>query len=93
MGRNVVDWAAVEHDLTMGNALEASKHHQAGSLAGSGRAEHGHELSPADIEVEVFDDKLNTVIALLDTVETNMEIICFHGIFGPIFSKRQHPRR
>ena len=61
-----------DEDRPRGWGLEAGKHHQAGGLAGSGRAEKREELALRDREVEVAYDLGLPVEALRDPVEPHM---------------------
>ncbi|MNP28786.1 hypothetical protein D3C76_1217780 [compost metagenome] len=69
--RHVVDRAPGQLDLAGRRGLEACQHHQAGGLAGAGRAEQGQEFAFANIQIEVFDDQRFAVIALLHTAKAH----------------------
>ena len=66
---DVVDWPSVEKDLAVRRGLEPREHHQTGGFSRSRRAEHRKKLALWHAEVQVFDDEILAVIALLDTLE------------------------
>src|SRR5690606_31114543 len=76
--RQFVQGATIEQNLAGGRSFEPGQHHQAGGLAGPGRAEQGQELALADIQVEILDDQRLAVIALLHTAEAHQYIVCHH---------------
>ena len=53
----------------MGCRLKSSQHHQAGGFTGTRGAQHGEELTSGHNEVQVFYDKIFTIVALLHAFE------------------------
>ena len=75
MRRHVVDGAAGQLDFAGGRRFKAGEHHQAGGLARTGRPEQGKELALANLQVEVFDDQVLAVVALLHATKADQHII------------------
>ena len=74
--RQAVEGAPVEKNLAGGRGLETGQHHQAGGLARTGRAQQGKELTLADIQIEILDDQILAVIALLHATKADQYIVC-----------------
>ena len=73
--RHVIDRAPGQLDFAGGRRFKAGKHHQTGGLARTGRPEQGQELALADLQVEVFDDQVLAVVALLHATKADQHII------------------
>ncbi|MNM42719.1 hypothetical protein D3C81_535640 [compost metagenome] len=73
--RHVVDGAPGQQDFTRSRCFETGEHHQAGGLAGAGRPEQGEEFAFANVQVEVFDDQVLAVVALLHSTKADQNII------------------
>ena len=50
--RHIVDHLAVDHDLAVGDVLEAGDHAQGGRLAAAGRPDQHHEFLVGDVEID-----------------------------------------
>ncbi|MNQ22351.1 hypothetical protein D3C85_354930 [compost metagenome] len=73
--RHVVDRTACQQDLARRRRFKAGEHHQTGGLAGAGRPEQGEEFAFANVQVEVFDDQVLAVVALLHSTKADQNII------------------
>ena len=71
-GWHIIDCGTVQHDLTTGSSLESRQHHQAGGLAGTRRAQHGHEFTSLNTQIEVLDHEILAVVTFLDFVEAHI---------------------
>ncbi|MNW03302.1 hypothetical protein D3C71_1992210 [compost metagenome] len=68
--------ATAEEDFPGGGGFETGQHHQAGGLARTGRPEQGQEFALADVQIEILDDQVLAVIALLHTAKAHQHIVC-----------------
>jgi hypothetical protein len=73
--RHVVDGTPGQQDFARGRRFKTGEHHQAGGLAGAGRSEQGEEFAFANVQVEVFDDQVLAVVALLHSTKADQNII------------------
>ncbi|MNO34326.1 hypothetical protein D3C76_243580 [compost metagenome] len=74
--RYVVDGPPVQQDFAGSGGFETRQHHQAGGLARPRRPQQGQELAFANVQVEVFDDQILTVVALLHATEADQYLAC-----------------
>ena len=68
---HLVDRPPGQPDFPMSRGFEPRKHHQAGRLARTRWPEHRQELSLADGQVQIFDDKSLSIIAFLHVLKGN----------------------
>ncbi|MCY1409972.1 hypothetical protein D9M71_253320 [compost metagenome] len=74
--RHVIDGPPVQQDFAGSRGFETRQHHQAGGLARTRRPQQGQELAFANVQVEVFDDQILTVVALLHATEADQYLAC-----------------
>lgn len=61
----------------MGNGFKTRQHHEARCLTRARRAKHGDEFAALNIQIEVLDHEVFTVVALLDIAKTHKGF-CLH---------------
>ncbi len=85
--RHGVEQGTFEADLAAGRKLEAGQHHQAGRLAGAGRAEQRQELALIDVQVQVLDHQGLAVVGLAHTAKADDHVVGLHHFLPPFLAR------